>query len=438
MNKRYTLIYSVAMLAFIIAGVWIGFYYPDLARTLSPWGRLYISFLKMCILPIIITSIISSIGRIYHQPHFRNYIKRFLAVLGIFLILIAAYGILFAVFTKPAAYLNPQARFEMGKLIAKAESSEDSDFSAEKVIHIYKPDKDTKKGKILVFLLKVIPSNIFKSLNSEEMLKVVFFACFLGIALGFTPRKLSAPIFDISLGLFTAFQKIIHWVMYILPLGLLCLLAGQIVSTGPSVLIGMTSFIGIFYSGVFILVFINSLILWRLSGVSYLKSLSYLKETMLIAFGAKNPFIAMPVAIKSLKEDFHLEQTSVNLLIPLNFTLFGFGFVFTFAFATIFFVQLYDVPINLLSGLILLVACIFATIAAAGAPTVIAYSLLALTFDPFSIPVQPAIIIMLAIQSLLAPGGVLLTVQTNCALTALVTKKERKKIPPSQHPLKVK
>lgn len=436
MSKRYTVVYSILMFIFIALGIFIGFYYPHLATLLAPWGKLYISFLKMCILPIIVTSILSSIGKFYHQPHFRAYIKRFLSILSIFLVFIAAYGIIFAILTKPASYLNPKARFEMGKLIAKAETAEDSDFSAEKIIHIFTPEKENSRGKILVFLLKIIPSNIFKSLNTEEMLKIVFFSCFLGVALGFIPKKLGEPIFDISLGLFSAFQKIIHWIMYILPLGLLCLLAGQIVETGPSVLMGMTSFIGIFYSGVFILVFINTIILWRISGTSYLKSLSYLKETMLIAFGAKNPYIAMPVAIKSLKEDFHLEETSVNLLIPLNFTLFGFGFVFTFAFATIFFVQLYDIPVSLLSGLVLLVACIFATIAAAGAPTVIAYSLLALTFDPFSIPAEPAIIIMLAIQSLLAPGGVLLTVHTNCALTALVTKKERKKAKKVQHPLR--
>ncbi len=435
MSKRYTMVYSILMFIFIGAGVFIGFYYPHVATLLAPWGKLYISFLKMCILPIIITSIISSIGKFYHQPHFRAYIKRFLSILGIFLVFIAAYGIIFAMITKPASYLNAQARFEMGKLIARAETAENSDFAAEKTISIYNADKENGHGKILVFLLKIIPSNIFKSLNTEEMLKIVFFSCFLGIALGFVPKKLNEPIFDISLGLFAAFQKIIHWVMYILPLGMLCLLAGQIVETGPSVLVGMTSFIGIFYSGIFILVFINTIILWKLSGTTYLKSLSYLKETMLIAFGAKNPYIAMPVAIKSLKEDFHLEETSVNLLIPLNFTLFGFGFVFTFAFATIFFVQLYDIPVGLLSGFILLVACIFATIAAAGAPTVIAYSLLALTFDPFSIPVQPAIIVMLAIQSLLAPGGVLLTVHTNCALTALVSKRERKKTQKLQHPI---
>jgi proton glutamate symport protein len=242
------------------------------------------------------------------------------------------------------------------------------------------------------------------------------------------PAPLSQQIFDINAGLFKAFQKIIQWIMYVLPIGLLCLLAGQMADVGPSVLIGMTGFIGVFYLGVFGLVFINSLILWRLSKESYLRSLSHLKETMLVAFGSKNPYIAMPLAIKSLKEDFHLEDHSVNLMVPLNFTLFSFGFVFTFGFATVFFTQLYDVAINPLTGFILLIACVFATIAAAGAPTIVAYSLLALTFDPFSMPYKPAVIIMLAIQALLAPGGVLLTVQTNCALTALIAKKARKKI----------
>ncbi|MFA5250802.1 MAG: cation:dicarboxylase symporter family transporter, partial [Parachlamydiales bacterium] len=184
MNKKYAAIYSVFMLISLAVGIWIGFYAPTLAQVLSPWGQLYISFLKMCVLPIIVTSILSSIGKFLQQPDFRAHIRRFLAILSAFLIGMAIYGIVFALITKPASLLTPEARIEMGRLIAKTEVEANPEFAAEKTIS-FRDEKQTEEPRqLLVFFLKIIPSNIFESLTSEEMLKVVFFSCLLGIALG--------------------------------------------------------------------------------------------------------------------------------------------------------------------------------------------------------------------------------------------------------------
>lgn len=57
-----------AVMLGILSGFLIAFRYEAVSGTLAPFGKMYLAFLNMCILPIIITSIISGPAKMIRTP----------------------------------------------------------------------------------------------------------------------------------------------------------------------------------------------------------------------------------------------------------------------------------------------------------------------------------------------------------------------------------
>jgi len=64
----------------MIAGIIIGIKYNALALKLAPFGNIYLSLLQMCIVPIMITAVVSSIGRLLTTAQASKYIGRIVIV----------------------------------------------------------------------------------------------------------------------------------------------------------------------------------------------------------------------------------------------------------------------------------------------------------------------------------------------------------------------
>ena len=64
----------------MIAGIIIGIKYNALALKLAPFGNIYLSLLQMCIVPIMITAVVSSIGRLLTTAQASKYIGRLVLV----------------------------------------------------------------------------------------------------------------------------------------------------------------------------------------------------------------------------------------------------------------------------------------------------------------------------------------------------------------------
>jgi proton glutamate symport protein len=418
---NYHKIKSYLLYLSIILGGLVGHFFPTFSSSLYSWGLLYISFLKMSIIPIIITGIISTIGTLFQKEGLFKKIKIFFLTFIIAFCVTAALAIIIALIAQPGKRVDNETKIKIGQFIAKSESQEFTQLSAEKEITITKEIKKESVG-LIQLLTNIIPTNIFKAVNEEQILKVVFFSFILGLALIFVSSPLSNNIISISLGLYQAFQKIISWMMIILPLGLFCLIAGDIALVGTSLLIQLGYFIAIFYLGVILLMILSTYVLALKLKMSFLKTLSGLKETILVAFGSKNIFVAMPFAIKALTKEFNLKENVINL-VPLTFTLFGFGFLFIFAYSSVFFSQLYNISLNFHSLLFIFFVSILIIFSISAAPGYIDYTLLSFIFDPLAIPLKPAVILLYAVHPLFEPFAAALSVNVNCAITSFLTEK---------------
>ena len=93
-----------------------------------------------------------------------------------------------------------------------------------------------------------VPSNVFFAFSSGQSLAVVFISILLGIALGLLKNKTADHLVAALDAINGAFLKILNWVLYLLPIGLCCLVAGQVGVLGTIVLAAMAKLIVLYFA----------------------------------------------------------------------------------------------------------------------------------------------------------------------------------------------
>ncbi|MEN6328192.1 MAG: cation:dicarboxylase symporter family transporter, partial [Syntrophomonas sp.] len=294
------------ILSGVVVGALIGLFCPALGIKLAPLGNAYISLLSMCVIPIMVTAIITSISRMFHSVEAGFYIKRIAAVFLLGLFITSALGLSLAVIVKPGMNMSQDKMVKIGQALIKGESETVSTNAG-------------STGFDMNTLLKMlIPENIFKALSNGMNLQILFFSIIFGISTGFLPRPKSELIIDISDAVFKAFEKAIFLIMYLLPFGLICMLSGQFATAGLDILLAMIKFVLLVYLVGLILVLLASLLICLKTKKNILQVIKDLQDPLVISLGTSNTYATMPSVFQALHDNFHLPSQLTNLIVPLS------------------------------------------------------------------------------------------------------------------------
>jgi len=272
------------------------------------------------------------------------------------------------------------------------------------------------------FIEQLVPNNLIRSIGEDERLAIIFFSVLLGIALGSVKKTNNVVALKVMDAFYEAFIKIIDWVMYLLPLGLFALLASQIAFVGTDVLLATVKLVICIYLGALLLILLFSLYIWQAVGGGFWNYLRIKRKPLLIAFGTGSSFAAIPAAIVSLTEGLKLKKETVHLVLPLGVAINPPGTIFHFALSTLFIAQIYDVDLSFAQLAMVFVGAIITGIASAGAPGIVAISVIALILAPLNLPVAVAIVLLIMIDPIVDPILTVVNVQANCAVTVAMSK----------------
>lgn len=416
-----------AILAGISAGAVVGVFNKDLANFVAPAGRLFLALLQMSVLPIMICAVVSSLANLLRSKTASRYLVRIIAVFLCGLIFSASVGVFIGAWAGFSKSFDQHSKDALGKMMTENELGSNHQKTPEAVpesfISIFDPIMKTgRHHPFQDFLSGIVPSNIFSALSQGENLKILFFSMVMGVALAAVGIRQTDQIIQATYVLFKAFENVIGWMMYFLPFGLFCLLANQVAQAGISMIMALLQFVLMIYVAAILIVLINGLVIRFMGRTSFLSAFLALRKPLIISFGTRNSFVAMPSAIHAMSEDLRFEKETVNLMIPLGITLCRFGTVMAFGFSAIFFAQLYHLPLSAGSYGVILAGTVLAALASAGAPGPATIGMLSLVFNPLGLPVDAAIALMLAVDPLIDPILTLVNVHTNCACTALIAK----------------
>ncbi len=270
------------------------------------------------------------------------------------------------------------------------------------------------------FLLHLIPRSIVEAMATNEILQIVIFSVFFGLATASLGAK-GKIIIEFLDAVAHAILKVTSYVMYCSPLAAFAGLASVVAINGPSILHTYLSLGLAFFSAIFIL-----WILLILAGYIFLKKrifelLRIVFPSFLLAFSTATSESAYPTLIEQLKR-FGCNEKIVTLVLPLGYSFNLDGSMMYTTFASLFIAQAYGIHLSFQEQITMLGVLMITSKGIAGTPRA-SLVIVASTLAAFKIP-EAGIALLLGIDQIFDMARTGTNLIGNSIATAVVCKTE--------------
>ena len=219
----------------------------------------------------------------------------------------------------------------------------------------------------------MIPSNVFKAMVRTDILPLIFFSLLIGAALS-TLGELGRPVVTVISGLNEAVMKLVHWIMYIAPIGIFGLIAGRIgeakgfAGFWPELVAvskySATVVLGLGVHGIVVLPLLL-LFLGRRNPLTYFRGMA---TALLNAFSTASSSATLPLAMEGVENQNGVSRRTSSFVLPLGATINMDGTALYEAVAVMFIAQVYAISMDPAQQVVIVLTATLAAIGAAGIP----------------------------------------------------------------------
>ncbi len=270
------------------------------------------------------------------------------------------------------------------------------------------------------FILHIFPKNAFEALATNNILQILVFSLFAGVALS-AMREKGAPLVRGAEALAEMMLQITGYVMRFAPFAVFGALAKVVADKGLGILVTYFELVAEFYLSLSILwvlllgigaIFLGKRI-WTL--------IRYIREPMMIAFSTASSEAALPKLLEQL-DRFGVPRRISGFMLPMGYSFNLDGSMMYMSFATIFIAQAYNVPLGIGEQIVILLTLMISSKGVAAVPRA---SLVVITgtLAMFGLPVE-GVALILAIDQFLDMGRTATNVVGNAVATSVITKWE--------------
>lgn len=302
-------------------------------------------------------------------------------------------------------------------------------FEPGKVMHLDLPDNKIETGiqnnsqTSKNFIDHVIPESLIRSMAANDILPIVVFALFFGLAASGVGEH-GKPIIKAFESLSHVMFKVTNFVMNFAPIGVFGAITAVVIQQGLDVLGGYLYLILCFFGGLFIFVFVILLIICYAFKINYIKLLKDIKEPILLAFSTASSESAMPKTIEAL-EKHGISNRIVSFVLPLGYSFNLDGSIMYMTFATVFIAQSYGIDISMADQIKMMLILLITSKGMAGVPRA-SLVVIAGMLTMFKIPAE-GLLLLLAVDQLLDMGRSATNVVGNAVASAVVARLEGEK-----------
>lgn len=331
----------------IALGIFCGVFFPKETIAVSWIGKLFINLLKLIVLPLIFCALVSAIASIGGMQR--------LGSIGIYTLgyVLASVSIAVVIGLTLLNVFKPGVGIPPSLILANATPT------------------DLKPVEFSSFLLSLFPPNIVAAAARYEIMPIVFFSIVFAIAC-LSVGKPAQPVVEFFSGLRSVLVKMIIWLMYLTPLGLLSLLGTAVAEASIQHLLlqslrGMLLFIVIFLCGLFLQ------IMWQVAVVSLIarknpkQFMSAASNALLTAFATSSSMATLPVTLMVAKEQ-EVSDEVARFVLPLATTINLAGTAMYEAVSALFFCQILGFDLSIPAQIGVFITAILAGMGATGIP----------------------------------------------------------------------
>lgn len=333
----------------LFLGVLYGLFLFDSVEYVAWMGEIFLRALKMIIIPLIITSIISGVSNIGNAQN--------LGRLGIKTLSYYLITSLFAIFV--GLILVNLLQPGIGADLGFRKGVEDITIASDSL------------GNILI---RMIPSNIFEALVSADMLAIIFFSIIFGFFLTRVDNYYKTKLIDLFNGGFEVMMKITVFIIRFAPIGIFGIAAGVVAeqAADKTALIGLLERLGLYMATVILGLMFHGLItlplLLKLIGVNPLLHFKAMTAPLITAFSTSSSSATLPLTMEAVEHNSGVSNKITSFVLPLGATVNMDGTALYECVAAMFIAQAYGIELGFIQQMIVVITALLASIGAAGIP----------------------------------------------------------------------
>ncbi len=350
----------IKILIALVLGVITGFILGPRAEILKQIGTIFLSLINMIIVLLVLSSMTVGITSI-HDPKKLGRVGIKTLVLYLLTTIVAiAIGLLFAHIFQPGAAMGLQATG---------------------TVHI---GETPSLGDII---LSIVPKNPIASLVQENVLQIIVFALFLGLAINFAGEK-GKPLLEVLESLADVMYRLTSIVMEFSPIGVFAIMASVTGTFGLGVLLPLGKFLTTYYAacGVHVvLVFCG--ILWGLAKLNPVPFFRGMSDAIMVAFSTCSSSATLPVSMHCVQKNLGVSKNITSFILPLGSTVNMNGAAIFQGMSAVFISQAYGIHLEWQALLMIVVTATLSAIGAAGIPGT-GFIMLSVVFSSVGLPIE--------------------------------------------------
>lgn len=325
---------------------------------IKPFGTIFINSLKLIAIPLILAALIKGVSDLKDISKLSRMGGRTIVIYIITTVIAVSIGLVLVNIVKPGNSISDKTRTEL----VEGYSNNTTKYKEEAT-------KQKESGPLQA-LIDLVPQNIFSAATSNRnMLQVIFFAVFFGIALILIPEDKGKTVKSFFDGLNEVILKMVDLIMLAAPYGVFALLAA-LITESPSVdlfkalgwyaltvLLGLALMIVIY--NIFVLVFTKK------RPNFFMKAIS---PAQLLAFSTSSSAATLPVTMERVTDHIGVEEEVASFVLPIGATINMDGTSLYQAVAAVFIAQAFGMDLSFGTQLGIIATATLASIGSAAVP----------------------------------------------------------------------
>ena len=331
----------------LIVAILYGLYFTDYAYLVTWMGDLFLRALKMIIIPLILTSIISGVTSIGDAQNLgRLGLKTITYYISTSLFAIVT-GLFFVNLIQPGVGADLGLKKEVPELAAAS-------------------------GDVWDIILRMVPTNIFEALVSFDILAVIFFSILFGFFITRVDSKSKEFLTTFFNSGFEVMMKLTHFIIRFTPLGILGIVVGVVAEQREN-LVEVLGSLGKYFITVLIGLVIHAaitlpLIIRSIGKVNPWKHFQAMTTPLLTAFSTRSSSATLPLTIDAVENNAGVSNKISSFVLPLGATINMDGTALYECVAAMFIAQAYGIEMSIIQQAIIVFTALLASIGAAGIP----------------------------------------------------------------------
>ncbi len=343
--KKIELHWQILIALFL--AILFGLFFTEYVPYVRWMGDLFLRALKMVIVPLIISSIVSGVANIGNAENLgRLGLKTFVYYISTSTFAIIT-GLILVNIINPGVGADLGLSSEVEGLSAARESFGDT-------------------------LMNIIPTNIFNAFANGEILSIIFFSILFGFFITRVSEKPQKMLTDFFNSFFEVMMKVTLFIIKFTPIGIFGIVA-KVVADQAGNLLAVGGSLGLYMITVIIALTFHAfvtlpLILKFIGNSDPLLHFKAMRTPLLTAFSTSSSSATLPLTMEAVERNSGVSNKISSFTLPLGATVNMDGTALYECVAAMFIAQAYGVELGFLQQVIVVITALLASIGAAGIP----------------------------------------------------------------------